>query len=100
MLYEVITILVLSRSSGPPEARLEFKDFFLFFCIAFIDEFDMLIGNFLNLILGFKSLIFGYVAILFQARITSYNVCYTKLLRHRNVGRLESVVPERTTDIV
>jgi hypothetical protein len=59
--------LVLSRSSGAPEAGLEFKDFFLFFCIAFIDALDMLIGNSLNLILGFKSVIFGYVAILFKA---------------------------------
>jgi hypothetical protein len=46
--------LVVSSSTGLEEEGLEFKDFFLFFFIAFVDELDVLIGNFLNLILGFK----------------------------------------------
>jgi len=49
--------LVGSNSTGLETEGLEFKDFFLFFFIAFIDKRDVLIGYFLDFVLSFKGII-------------------------------------------
>src|SRR5210317_1007322 len=68
--------LVVSSSTELEEDGLEFKDLFLFFFKAFIDELDLLISYFLNLILRFKGIIFRNFTIFFHTfyqfvRITS-----------------------------
>ncbi len=50
--------LVVSSSAELEEDELEFNDLFLFFLKTFIDELDLLIGYFLNLILRFEGVIF------------------------------------------
>ena len=46
-----------------------------------------------------RACISPFSIIIWLNRITSYNVCYTKLLRNQNLRDLEIIVPNRRTGL-
>ena len=51
----------------PLEGELELKDLFLFFLVALVDELDVLVGHFLDLLLGLEGVVFRDLACPFSA---------------------------------
>ena len=89
MLYEVITIMLTLLSGAMKSA---FFGFLALYAIYFLEVHAALFESFSRLLSLIVAL--GMMTLLWRLkrdRITSYNVCYTKLLRKQISWRLKAV---------